>query len=149
MEIANNLVIWTTPPSPAELDVALDFVKPRIITLVCTHPFQKSVDGYLTRLTGLLKYAITRAAGKVTYVELAAATSERVITVELGLNWLVSSGKIILVHQEDDQLWVAPGKTVNDLGGAARLRVEIQALLEETAAYRVFFQQADKKTLFP
>ena len=149
LESANNLVIWTTPPSHAELDIALDVVKPRVITLVCAHPFQKSVDEYLTRLAGLLKYAITRSAGKVTFKELAAATSERMITVELGLKWLVSSGKIILVHQEDDQLWVAPGKTVNDLGGAARLRVEIQTLLEETSAYRLFFKLADKKTLFP
>lgn len=149
LEPADNLVIWTTPPSHRELDSALDIINPRIITLVCAHPYQKSVDGYLTRLAGLMKFAITRNAGKVTYAELAAATAERVITVELGLNWLISSGKIILVHQDEDQLWVAPGKTVNDLGGAARLKVEIRELLEETAAYRVFFHQADKKTLFP
>jgi len=149
LESANHLVIWTTPPSQKELDFALDIVKPGIITLVCAHPLQKSVDGYLTRLAGLLKFTITHKAGKVTYAELAAATAERVITVELGLNWLISSGKIILVHQVEDQLWVTPGKTVNDLGGAARLKVDIQELLEETAAYRVFFHQVDKKTLFP
>jgi single-stranded-DNA-specific exonuclease len=149
LEHADNLVIWTTPPSHRELEIALDIVKPGIITLVCAHRLQKSIDGYLARLAGLLKFAITRKAGKVTYAALAAATAERVITVDLGLKWLISTGKIILVNQDEDQLWVAPGKTVNDLGSAALLRVEIQELLEESAAYRVFFHQADKKTLFP
>jgi len=53
------------------------------------------------------------------------------------------------VHQEEDQLWVATGKTINDLGGAARLWVEVQTLLAETAAYRAHFKRADKDTLLP
>jgi hypothetical protein len=85
----------------------------------------------------------------VTYAELAAATAQRWIAVEQGLNWLVSRGKITLVHQEDDELRVAPGKTINDLGGAARLWAEIQTLLAETAAYRAHFKRADKDTLLP
>ncbi|MDP2991249.1 MAG: hypothetical protein Q8O57_11880, partial [Kiritimatiellota bacterium] len=83
------------------------------------------------------------------YAELAAATAQRRITVEQGLNWLVARGNIALVHQEDDQLWVAPGgNTINNLGGAARLWVEVQALLAETAAYRAHFKRADPGTLF-
>ncbi|MCX6038060.1 MAG: single-stranded-DNA-specific exonuclease RecJ [Chloroflexi bacterium] len=149
LERADNLVIWTIPPSPEELQVALDTVKPHIVTLVGAHPFLEVTDAFIARLTGLLKYAITHRAGKVTYAELAAATAQRRITVEQGLNWLISRGNIALVHQEDDQLWVAPGKTINDLGGAARLWVEVQALLAETAAYRAHFKRADKDTLLP
>jgi single-stranded-DNA-specific exonuclease len=149
LERANNLVIWTIPPSPEELQAALETVKPHIVTLVGAHPFLEDTDAFMVRLTGLLKYAITHRAGKVTYAELAAATSQRRITVEQGLNWLVSRGKIALVHQEDDQLWVTPGKTINDLGGVARLWVEVQTLLAETAAYRAHFKRADKDTLLP
>ena len=65
------------------------------------------------------------------------------------MNWLISRGSIAILRQEDDQLWVAPGKTLNDLGGAARLWVEVQALLAETAAYRAHFKRADKDALFP
>ena len=147
LERADNLVIWTIPPSPEELQVTLETVKPHIVTLVGAHPILEITDAFIARLTGLLKYAITHRAGKVTYAELAAATAQRRITVEQGLNWLVSRGNIALVHQEDDQLWVAPGKTINDLGGAARLWVEVQVLLAETAAYRAHFKRADKDTL--
>ena len=147
--LAENLVIWTIPPSPEELQLALATVKPHVVTLVGAHPILEVTDAFMGRLTGLLKFSITNRKGKVTYTELAAATSQRRITVELGLNWLVSRGKIALVHQEDDQLWVAAGKTINDLGGAARLWVEVQALLAETVAYRAHFKRADKDTLLP
>lgn len=149
LERADNLVIWTIPPSPEELQVALETVKPHIVTLVGAHPFLEAGDTFMVRLTGLLKYAITHRAGKVTYAELAAATSQRRITVEQGLNWLVSRGTIGMLHQEDDQLWMAPGKIINDMGGAARLWEEVQALLAETAAYRAHFKRADKDTLLP
>jgi len=149
LERADHLVIWTIPPSPRELKVALDIVKPHVVTLVGAHPFLEITDAFMARLTGILKYAISHHKGKLTYAKLAAATAQRQITVEQGLNWLVSCGKITLVHQENDQIWVAPGKTINDLGGAARLRTEVQALLGETAAYRAHFKRADKDSLLP
>ena len=149
LEQADNLVIWTIPPSPDELQDALRIVKPYFITLVCAHPFLEITDAFIARLSGLLKYAITHHAGKVTYAELAASSAQRQITVETGLNWLVSRGSIALLHQENNQLWLAPGKTINDLGGAARLWVEIQSLLAETAAYRAHFKRADKDSLLP
>ena len=52
-----------------------------------------------------------------------------------------------LKRQENDQLWITPGTTINDLGGAARLLTEVQSLLAETAAYRAHFRNADKDTL--
>jgi single-stranded-DNA-specific exonuclease len=149
LEPGTNLVVWTIPPSPKELEDALELVKPKILTLVCAHPFLEITDTFMARLTGLLKFAITHLDGEVTYTDLAAGTAQRQVTVEIGLNWLVSSGKISLLHQDNDHLRVAPGKTINDLGGAARLRMEVQALLAETAAYRAHFKRADKDTLLP
>jgi single-stranded-DNA-specific exonuclease len=148
LERADHLVIWTIPPSPEELKNALEVVQPRTVTLVGAHPFLEITEAFMARLTGLLKYAITQREGKVTYAELTAATAQRPITVESGLNWLVSRGKIALMHQEGDQLWVAAGKTINDLGGAARLWVEVQSLLSETSAYRAYFKRAEKEALF-
>jgi len=149
LERADNLVIWTIPPSPEELQAALETVKPHIVTLVGANPFIDDTHAFMARLTGLLKYAITHRDGKITYAELAVATAQRRITVEQGLNWLVSRGNIALVRQEDDQLWVAPGKAINDPGGAARLWMEVHALLAEAAAYRAYFKRADKDTLLP
>ena len=146
---ANNLVVWTIPPSHSELEDALELVKPTILTLVCAHPFLEITDAFMARLTGLLKFAITHHEGEVTYTKLAAGTAQRLITVEIGLNWLVSAGKISLIGQDGDHLRIAPGKTINDLGGAARLRMEVQALLAETAAYRAHFKRANKDSLLP
>jgi single-stranded-DNA-specific exonuclease len=149
LEHADNLVIWTIPPSPRELEAALEIVKPRVVTLVGAHPFLEITDAFLARLIGLIKFALNHHDGRINYTTLAAATAQRLTTVEQGLNWLVSSGKISLLRQEDDQLWLASGKTINDLGGAARLRMEVQTLLAESAAYRAHFMRADKDTLLP
>ena len=149
LEQAENLVIWTIPPSPEELQVALETVQPKIVTLVGAHPPLESIDTFLARLTGLLKYAITHRTGKVTFTELAAATAQRRITVEHGLNWLITRGTINLVHQEGNQLWVTSGKTFNDPGKATSLWGEVQALLSETAAYREHFKHAKKDMLLP
>jgi single-stranded-DNA-specific exonuclease len=149
LEQTDNLVIWTIPPSPEELRVALEITRPHIVSLVGVLPFLDDIDLFMSRLTGLLKFAISQRAGKVTYAELAVATAQRRITVEQGLKWLVSRRKIALVHEEDDRLLIAPGKTLNGLGDAVRLWEEIQALLAETAAYRAHFRHADKDTLLP
>jgi single-stranded-DNA-specific exonuclease len=149
LERADNLVIWTIPPSPEELQVALETVKPRIVTLVGAHPFLEVTNAFMARLTGLVKYAIKHRAGQMTYTELAAATAQRQITVERGLKWLISRGNIAMLHQNNDQLLLAPGKTDIDLESAEQLWAEVQALLAETAAYRALFKQADIKTLLP
>jgi len=146
---ASNLIIWSIPPSPEILRTALDIVKPQKVYLICEHPSSEATESFLNRLTGLLKFTINHRDGMTSYKELAAATGQRLATVEQGLNWLVSCGKITLKHQENDNLWVAPGVTINDLGGAARLRVEVQSMLAETSAYRAYFRNAPKEALFP
>jgi single-stranded-DNA-specific exonuclease len=146
---APALAVWTIPPSPEEFRRALEKVQPATVYLFAAHPGKETVDDFLTRLTGLLKYAIGERNGLATYAELAAATAQRRLTVERGLNWLIMRGNLALIHQENDTLWVKPGVTMNDLGGAARLYVEIQELLAETAAYRSHFLQADKDSLLP
>jgi single-stranded-DNA-specific exonuclease len=146
---SDSFIIWSIPPSPEELRSAMEIVNPKTVYLIGAHPVTEVTEDFLNRLTGLLKYTINQREGKSTYTELAAATGQRVATVEQGLNWLVSRGKITLNHQENDLLWVSPGVTINDLGGAARLRVEVQTMLAETAAYRRYFKTADKDKLLP
>jgi single-stranded-DNA-specific exonuclease len=149
LEPAETLVIWTIPPSPEDLRSALEIVNPQTVYLIAAHPPVEVTEYFLAHLTGILKFAINHHDGKVTYAELAAATAQKLATVETGFNWLVTCGKITLKHQEMGLLWVAPGMTINDLGGAARLRMEVQALLAETAAYRAHFKRANKDTLLP
>lgn len=145
---ADTLIIWSIPPSPQELLAALDIVHPGSVWLIGADPPDEITENFIARLTGLLKFAINHRDGNVSYPQLAAATGHRLVTVERGVHWLVSHGNITLMRQEGDQLWVAPGKTLNDLGGSARLWMEVQSLLVETAAYRAYFRRAEKDQLF-
>jgi single-stranded-DNA-specific exonuclease len=147
LERANNLVIWSIPPSPEELQIALITVKPQKIILVCADPFPESASEYIKHLAGLLKYALRQRKGKVTFSELAAATAQRQITVVLGLNWLVSRGIISLQQLEDDKLSVTSGKPINQVGETGELWEEIQSLIVETAAYRELFKKLEIKNL--
>jgi single-stranded-DNA-specific exonuclease len=146
---APALAIWTIPPSPEELREALSIVHPQTVYLFATHPNPASIENFLERLMGLIKYVFNHHDGKVTYSELAAATAQTLITIRSGINYLVMRGLISIVRQENDLLWLGPGTTINDPGGAARLKIEIQNLLAETAAYHAYFLRTDKDNLLP
>jgi len=103
----------------------------------------------MVRLTGILKYAITHRSGKATYSELAAATAQRQVTVERGLNWLVSRGKIVLIQQEGDQLFIGPGKNHKRYGGSGTIVGGSPGSAGRDCAYRAHFKRADKDTLLP
>jgi single-stranded-DNA-specific exonuclease len=148
LEPAESLAIWTIPPSPEELRAALDKVQPQTVYLFAVTEPTEPPEAFLSRLTGLLKYAINHRNGKVTYAELEAATAQRAVTVRNGVEWLVSQGEISLIEKENE-LVVSVGTSLKDSAGASRLWTEIQSLLAETAAYRAHFKQADKSTLFP
>lgn len=145
---ADHLVIWSIPPSPAELRAALEKVQPRRVSLIAAHPDFESTENFTARLMGLLKFVITQRGGKATYEELAAAAGHRIITIQRGLSWLIARGNIILEREEQGELYLAGGKTGQDIAGAGRLWAEVQTLLAETAAYRAYFKHADKDALF-
>ncbi|MGB8212612.1 MAG: single-stranded-DNA-specific exonuclease RecJ [Anaerolineales bacterium] len=144
---ADALVIWSTPPSPAELRAGLDKVHPKTIYLFAVTSPVEPPEAFLGRLGGLLKYAINRRGGKVTWSELETATAQRNITVRKGLAWLVSQGELNIQAENEAELLVFIGTSLKDPAGASSLLAEIQTLLAETAAYRAHFKRADKAAL--
>ena len=74
---ADEFAIYTTPPSHAELKSILEIVKPKVIYVLGVSPKAESTDEFLTRLTGMTKYAINNKDGKVSVKELAVATAQR------------------------------------------------------------------------
>ena len=146
---AEALAIWTTPASPEELRLALEKVQPkRIYLFAVTDPIEPP-EAFLGRLAGLLKYAVNRRQGKVSYPELEAATAQRPVTVRAGLEWLVAQGQISLKDENENGMEVYIGTSLKDPASGSRLWAEIQSLLAETAAYRAHFKRADKDTLLP
>jgi len=144
---ADTLVIWTTPPGPAELRAALSRVRPQRVILIAADPEAGGRDRFLRRLAGLAKYAIGRRDGLAAVAELAAATAQREATVRQGLAWLEAHGDLSISELEDGRLLLAGGGAPRS--GLADITARLDALLAETAAYRAHFRRAPADRLLP
>jgi single-stranded-DNA-specific exonuclease len=143
---APRLVIWTAPPGPAELRLALAAVRPETVYLFGRDPGLDRPDAFLHRLSGLVKYARGRRNGRAHIGELAAALAAREATVRQGLLWLAAAGHIALAPVEGDEIILSAGDGIRrpDL---AQVAARLESLLAETAAYRRYFATADKDRL--
>ncbi len=145
---ADEFAIWTSPPSPKELREALDVVKPRIIYLYAINPAEEKTEEFLSRLAGLTKFAIHQRSGKLKISELAAITTQREVTVKLGLEWLATSGHIIIESKKDEEYRLVNGDSIANPYLQNELFVAVKGYLEETFAYRDHFKRADPESIF-
>ncbi len=145
---ADTLAIWTIPPSPEELRLAVNTVNPRKVILFAVTETVQSPEAFIGQLAGLMKYAVNHRAGKVAYSDLETATAQRAVTVRMAVQWLVSQGKFKIMLENESGLVLSIGDSSLDPSRATQLWAEIQSLLAESAAYRVYFKRADKEILF-
>ncbi|MCI0552587.1 MAG: single-stranded-DNA-specific exonuclease RecJ [Anaerolineae bacterium] len=150
---ADEFAIYTAPPSPADLRVALEIVKPNKIYLFGVSPKLENpssplrmTDEFLSRLAGLAKYAVNQRGGRVTVGELAAATSQRESAVRIGLEWLAAGGHAS-IQSEEDAVFLSGGSGEPNQYLQKELYVAVKGILEETAAYRAHFARASAETL--
>ena len=151
---ADEFAIYTTPPSPAELRLALELVKPKKIYLLAVSPATqnnnssplKITDDFLSRLAGLAKYVINQRGGKVTTQELAAATGQRESAVRIGLEWLAAGGHIS-IQMEDESILLSVGSAKQNQYLQKELYLAVKGILEETTAYRAHFARASVEAL--
>lgn len=150
LQQADELAIYTTPPSPIELRRALEIVKPKTIYVLAVAPAAEKPEDYLNRLAGLCKYAINQRGGKATVRELAAAMASRENAVQIGLEWLAAGGHLSM-SMEDDQVTLSAEDNSTSHKNPylqAELFTALKGILNETSAYRKFFAAADVKILF-
>ncbi|MEW6083985.1 MAG: single-stranded-DNA-specific exonuclease RecJ [Chloroflexota bacterium] len=144
---ADELAIYTTPPSPAELRAALEVVRPKIVHVLGVSPQKEKTDEFLARLAGMVKFAINKKGGIVSINELAIAAAQRVSAVRIGLEWLAAGGHVTTVPEgEAVRLSVGNGEANQYL--QKELYVALKGILEETAAYRDYFSSAKAESLF-
>lgn len=146
LEPARELAVYTSPPSPAELRTALEFVKPDKIYLFAVTPPTEQTDDFLARLAGMAKFVINQRQGMTTLAELAASTAQREATIRLGLEWLAAGGHLT-IHDENGKLHLTPGDGIPNQYSQRELYIGVKGLLEETHAYRMHFARADADTL--
>jgi single-stranded-DNA-specific exonuclease len=145
---ADELTIYTTPPSPAELRNALEIVKPRIVHVFAVPPAEEKPDDFLKRLAGLCKFALNNKKGKTTLHDLAATMAAREIAVELGLQWLAAGGQLTVNLEGDDVLLSKETQEKNPYL-QAELFITLRGVLSETSAYRKYFATVeDLKKIF-
>lgn len=149
----DEFAIYTTPPSPTDLRLALELVKPKKIYLLAISPGaqnnsspSKITDEFLSHLAGLAKYAINQRGGKVTIQELAAATGQREGAVRIGLEWLSAGGHLSIQNLEDS-LQISGVKGEPNQYLQKELYIAVRGVLEETVAYRAHFARASLETL--
>jgi single-stranded-DNA-specific exonuclease len=142
LELGDELAIYTTPPSPIELQSALETVRPRRVYLFGRSPAAEKADAFLTRLSGLAKFVINQRGGKVTIQKLAVVTAQREGAIRLGLEWLAAGGHISL-QREAETMLVSSGNGEANPYLKAELYLAIKGILEETAAFREHFQRAE------
>lgn len=135
---ADEFVIYTTPPSPAELRKALEVVKPKTVTVFAIPPEEETPEAFLNRLAGLCKYVLHQRGGQTSIPELAAALASRESAVELGLQWLAAGGHLS-VEVEGELVTLSTEKPGKDVYLQAELFVALRGILNETSAYRKYF----------
>jgi hypothetical protein len=146
---AENLVIWTTPASPQELAKAIETVQPKRVHLFAVTEPAKSVETFLSNLAGLVKFILNQRGGCTSLSELSAAIAHTPAVIRYGLDWLAARGEIGLSSGPGETLNLSRGNGLGDAEKASSLQTDLQILLDETAAYRFYFLQADPASLLP
>jgi single-stranded-DNA-specific exonuclease len=145
LEPASTLIIWTTPPGRSELQAVLEAVQPRAVIIFSVDPADSSVEAFLKRLAGLVKFAREKLGGAVSLARLASATAQRETAIRLGLKWLDARG-MVKVAIQDGQVQVGAAEAADPVKAEAVLG-QLRVLLEEVAAYRRYFKVSDKENL--
>jgi single-stranded-DNA-specific exonuclease len=146
LHLADELAIYTAPPSPVELQAALETVRPKKVYLFGIPPLTEKADSFLAHLAGFAKYAINQKGGKVTVGELAVATGQREGAIRLGLEWLAAGGHIS-IQRDDETVFLSSENGELNQYLQRELYVAVRGILEETIAYRAHFQRADVESL--
>jgi single-stranded-DNA-specific exonuclease len=147
LQPANELVIYSTPPSPQDLRLALETTRPARVYLFAVATQQEKTDAFLSRLAGLAKFVINQREGRVAVRELAGVTGQRENAVQIGLEWLAAGGHIS-IEDQDEILLLSRGNGESNPYLQKELFIAVRGILEETAAYRDHFTRASLESLF-
>lgn len=132
---APEIGIYTIPPGPREWRELWERVRPQRVYWLADPPPPQTAETFLSRLAGLVKYALHHKGGRASLADLVAATAERELTVRLGLEWLAAGGHI-QVEFEEGEVILRPGNEQANPYAQNELFRSVRASLLETAAYR-------------
>ncbi len=136
---AETLILWTTPPERRVYESILETVKPRRLVLFAQDSGDDSLEAFLARLAGLLKFVIARREGRVSLAELGAACGQTEAVIRAGFEYLKASGQVT-GESEADGLSISQTNAPADDSARAQWSSTLSYLLNEGRAYRNFFR---------
>jgi single-stranded-DNA-specific exonuclease len=139
LQPARALIVWEPPPGPDEWAAALEAVQPETVIVFGIDPAWDTLNAFLTRLAGLVKYALNRLDGRVDLGRLAASMNHRDSTARAGLDWLAADGQIRLEVGEDTSQYRVSAVGQADPARREVIQRRLEGLLAETRAYRAFW----------
>ncbi len=145
LQPADTLAIWTIPPGPGELREVLERVSPQVVHLFAAAAGADKMQSFLARLAGLIKFAVNHHDGQASVSALAAACAQSETVVRAGIDWLQAKGIFLAQAAAEQMVFSAgsgePDDSLRDAAG------RLQALLEETRAFRRHYLSADQESL--
>jgi single-stranded-DNA-specific exonuclease len=141
----DELVLWTAPPGVAELREGLSAVEPQIVHFLGFAGDLDSLEPFLERLSGALKYALRRKHGVVVVSHLSAALGHKPSTIREGIAWLAAKGHVIIHSQSESSFKILLGDS--SVPDPAAKPHRLQASLSESAAFRRYLREMDGDAL--
>lgn len=133
---AETLIVWTSPPGPEEWQTALETVRPRRVLFFGQLPAEPSLESFLQRLGGLLKFAMNSKNGETTIQELAAAMAQRADAIRYGLRWFQQRGQISFELRNNGKLRLLTNSGEGKQTEQIAIEKLLRNVLTETVAYR-------------
>jgi single-stranded-DNA-specific exonuclease len=135
---ASSLLVWTPPPGPSEWRVALERVSPDTVHLFAVTSGGTEPERFLPTLAGMLKYTLRYRRGVADLARIAAISGQRLLAVREGIRLLAARGDIRILEEGPSSMHIARGDGVPTFE-LDEIRSRLEAVLQETAAYRTFF----------
>jgi single-stranded-DNA-specific exonuclease len=142
----DTLIIWTTPPTQEVLMSAIQAAKPKRLVVFGKEPNLRKLTPFLEKLAGLAKYTVHQKNGQVNIEELASACAVQRDAVSIGLKIWEARGHLTFVR-EGFQLSIELTKSEPNFMAEKEYTSILRQLIEESNAYRRFFQESDLGSL--
>ena len=135
---ASALIVWTAPPGPGEWRAALEQVSPQTVYVFAIGSSGTEPENFLPQLAGMLKHSLRHRRGIADLGQMAAACGQRMTAAREGVRFLAARGDVRIVEEGTITMHVALGEGKRN-PELEETRTRLEAILQETAAYRTVF----------
>ena len=141
LQPSETLIVWTIPASRSLWQAALTTVNPSRLVALAAAPRWGRINGFLARLYGMVKYAVSQQAGVADIERLAAALGARTIGVAAGLRLLQGQGKLRCQFGAGGRVALRLVNAPQDEAQVKKWRERLLLILRETRAYRDYWRR--------